>query len=239
MCVNGRSLGVFQNGGYATHILVPEPRHLVDPGNLDLALAATYACSGITVYSAINKLMPMDPDEPIVLVGAGGLGLQAIAVLKAIGHRRIVSVDIGAEKLEAAKAAGATDTVDARGDNVAAKLVEVCGGPVMAVVDLVNGSATARFAFDALGKGGKLVQVGLFGGELSLPLPLMAMRAVTIQGSYVGNPKELRALVKIAQDGSLPGIPITREPLANADSALMRLRAGKVTGRIVLTADAV
>ena len=181
----------------------------------------------------------MDADDPIVLIGAGGLGLQAIAVLKAMGHRRIVSVDIGAEKLEAAKAAGATDIVDARGDDVSATLTKVCGGPVMAVVDLVNGSATARFAFDALGKGGKLVQVGLFGGELSLPLPLMAMRAVTVQGSYVGNPKELRALVKIAQGGSLPGIPITREPFPQADSALMRLRAGQVTGRIVLTADAV
>ena len=238
MCLNGRSLGVFQHGGYATHILVPEPRHLVDPGNLDPALAATYACSGITVYSAINKLMPMEPDEPIVLIGAGGLGLQAIAVLKAMGHRRIVSVDVSAEKLEAATQAGASDVVDARGEGVSQRLTEVCGGPVMAVVDLVNGSATARSAFDALGKGGKLVQVGLFGGELSLPLPLMAMRALTIQGSYVGNPKELRALVAIAQSGDLPPIPITREPLANADSALMRLRAGQVTGRIVLTADA-
>jgi propanol-preferring alcohol dehydrogenase len=238
MCVNGRSLGVFQHGGYATHILVPEPRHLVDPGNLDPALAATYACSGITVYSAINKLMPMEPDEPIVLVGAGGLGLQAIAVLRAMGHRRIVSVDVSAEKLAAATEAGASDVVDARGEGVSQRLTEVCGGPLMAVVDLVNGSATARFAFDALGKGGKLVQVGLFGGELSLPLPLMAMKALTIQGSYVGNPKELRALVAIAQSGSLPPIPITREPLANADSALMRLRAGQVTGRIVLTADA-
>jgi propanol-preferring alcohol dehydrogenase len=64
------------------------------------------------------------------------------------------------------------------------------------------------------------------------------MKALTIQGSYVGNPKELRALVAIAQSGSLPPIPITREPLANADSALMRLRAGQVTGRIVLTAEA-
>ena len=81
------------------------------------------------------------------------------------------------------------------------------------------------------------MQVGLFGGELTLPLPMMAMKAVTIQGSYVGNPKDLRALVGIAQGGGLPAIPITREPLANADSALQRLRAGQVTGRIVLTAQ--
>jgi hypothetical protein len=47
------------------------------------------------------------------------------------------------------------------------------------------------------------------------------------------------ALVAMAQGGKLPGIPITREPMRNADAALQRLIAGKVTGRIVLTADAV
>jgi propanol-preferring alcohol dehydrogenase len=238
MCLQGKALGVFQNGGYATHVLAPEPRHLVDPGDLDHALAATYACSGITVFSAINKVMPLAPDVPIVLVGAGGLGLQAIAVLKAMGHRRIVSVDINAEKLAAAKQAGASDTVDGSGDGVTARIIETCGGPVEAIIDLVNGSATARLAFDALTKGGKLVQVGLFGGELTVPLPVMAMRALTVQGSYVGSPKELRALVAMAQGGKLPGIPITREPMRNADAALQRLIAGKVTGRVVLTAEA-
>src|SRR5665213_924077 len=44
MCLTPKSLGVFQNGGYATHVLAPHPRHLVDPGTLDPALAATYAC---------------------------------------------------------------------------------------------------------------------------------------------------------------------------------------------------
>lgn len=239
MCLQGKALGVFQNGGYATHVLAPEPRHLVDPGDLDPALAATYACSGITVFSAINKVMPLAPDVPIVLVGAGGLGLQAIAVLKAMGHRRIVSVDINAEKLAAARQAGASDTVDGSGDGVTARIIEACGGPVEAIIDLVNGSATARLAFDALTKGGKLVQVGLFGGELTVPLPVMAMRALTVQGSYVGSPKELRALVAMAQGGKLPAIPITREPMRNADSALQRLIAGKVTGRIVLTSEAV
>ena len=119
------------------------------------------------------------------------------------------------------------------------RIVEACGGLVDAVIDLVNGSQTALAAFDALNKGGKLVQVGLFGGELTLPLPLMAMRALTVQGSYVGSPKELRALVKLAQGGKLPPIPITREKLPNADSALKRLIAGQVTGRIVLQAEGV
>lgn len=237
MCtVASRSLGVYQNGGYGTHVVAPHPRHLVDPGTLDPAVAATYACSGITVYSAIRKLLPMPPAEPIVLVGAGGLGLNAIEILKALGHKAIVVVDLNAEKLKSATAAGATSVVDASTPGVAKRILAACGGPVLAVIDLVNGTATAAFAFEALRKGGKLIQVGLFGGEMTLPLPLMPMRALTVQGSYVGNPKELRELVALAQDGGISALPITSIPQSDANTALHRLRDGMVTGRIVLTA---
>ena len=236
MCLVGRSIGVFQHGGYATHVLAMHPRHLVDPGGLDPAVAATYACSGITVYSAINKVMPLPPDEPVVLVGAGGLGLAAIGVLRALGHRAIVSVDVDAAKRAAALEAGASAVVDGSGEGVTERILEAAGGPVLAVIDLVNGTQTAAFAFAALGKGGRLVQVGLFGGEMTLPLPLMAMRALTVQGSYVGNPKELRALVVLAQGGGLPALPVTAMPQSQANDALMRLRSGRVHGRIVLQA---
>ena len=237
MCSAGRSLGVYQNGGYATHVLATHWKHLVAFDGIEPGLAATYACSGITVYSAITKLLPMPPDEPIVLVGAGGLGLNAVAVLRALGHARICVVDVAEDKLAAARAQGATDTVLATDEGTTGRIIAACGGPVAAVIDLVNGTGTARFAFDALRKGGKLVQVGLFGGEMVVPLPLMPIRALTIQGSYVGSVKELRALVGIAQQGSLPGIPLTFEPLARADAALNRLRAGQVTGRVILTAQ--
>ncbi|HEX3348876.1 MAG TPA: alcohol dehydrogenase, partial [Acetobacteraceae bacterium] len=226
MCVTPRSIGIYQNGGYATHVLASHPRHLVDPGNVDPAVAATYACSGITVYSAIKKVMPIAPDEPVVIVGAGGLGLNAISVLKAMGHRNIVVVDINASKRQAALVEGATKVVDGSGEGVTKRIVEAIGGPARAVIDLVNGTATARFAFDALQKGGKLVQVGLFGGELTIPLPLMAMRALTVQGSYVGTMKDLRELVQLAQGGGVKPLPVETVPQHEANDALMRLRDG-------------
>jgi alcohol dehydrogenase, propanol-preferring len=239
MCVRAaRSLGVYQNGGYGTHVIAPHPRHLIDPGNVDPAVAATYACSGITVYSAIRKAMPVPPHEAIVLVGAGGLGLNAIKVLRALKHENIISVDISPEKRETALKAGAHKVVDGNGPDVAKRITDAAGGPVLAVIDLVNGTQTARFAFGALRKGGKLIQVGLFGGELMLPLPIMAIRALTVQGSYVGNPKELRELIKLAQEGSLEALPVATVPQNQADSALMRLRDGKVTGRLILKAEA-
>lgn len=238
MCQTMRSIGIYQHGGYGTHVLVPHARHLIDFGHLDPAVAATYACSGVTVYAAIAKVMPIAPEQPIVLIGAGGLGLSAVAVLRAMGHSEIVVIDVSETKRQAALDAGATKTVDGSGDGVAARVVAACGGPVRAVIDFVNGSTTAKFGFDALRKGGKLIQVGLFGGDLTLALPVMATRAMTIQGSFVGSPKQLRELVALASEGKLSPIPVELVPQSQANEALMRLRDGKVSGRIVLRSQA-
>ncbi|MDE2326398.1 MAG: alcohol dehydrogenase, partial [Rhodospirillales bacterium] len=83
----------------------------------------------------------------------------------------------------------------------------------------------------------KLIMVGLFGGELNIPLPFMPMRALTLQGSFVGTPGDLRELVDLAQGGALPKLQIETVPQREADAAIHRLKAGDVTGRLVLVAD--
>jgi propanol-preferring alcohol dehydrogenase len=234
LCQTQRALGISQVGGHASHVMVPHARLLVDPGTLDPALAATYSCSGITVYAAIAKVMPRPADEPILIFGAGGLGLAAVSVLVALGHRAIVVVDLAAEKRQAALAAGATAVVDGAPEDLSARIQAACGGPLGAVIDLVNGGATAQTAFSVLRKGGVLVQVGLFGGGLNVPLPVMAMRELSLRGSYVGSPKDLRALVALAQQGRLAPTPVRTVPLDQVNEAIEDLRAGRVTGRVVL-----
>ncbi len=237
MCrVKPAALGVYAPGGYGEYVLVPHPRHLVDISGLDPLVAATYSCSGITVYSAIAKVMPMAPDDPIVLIGAGGLGLNAVAVLKAMGHRAIIVVDVAQAKRDAAKAAGASAAVDGTGDpsDVAARISAAAGGAVGAVVDLVNSGDTARAGFEALRKGGKLILVGLFGGALSVPLPLIATRAITVRGSYVGNPKELRQLITMAREGRVAPLPVQSRPASEINTILDDLLGGRVVGRVVI-----
>jgi alcohol dehydrogenase/propanol-preferring alcohol dehydrogenase len=129
--------------------------------------------------------------------------------------------------------------VQSTGDDVTARLVEAAGGPVRAALDLVNATATARFLFDALAKGGTLVQVGLFGGEMTVDLPLMAMRELALRGSYVGSLRDLRELVALANKGGLPPIPIEELPQSAANEALRRLKDGQALGRMVLRAEAV
>ena len=238
LCPAQRAIGLAQNGGHASHVLVPHPRFLVDPGGLDPAMAATLACSGLTVYSAVRKIMPLGPAQPVVLFGAGGLGLAAIGVLRALGHRMIVVADIAAGKRDAAMAAGAAGVVDGAAEDVAALIVAACGEPPHAAIDLVNSAATAATAMAVLRKGGVMVQVGLFGGALSVPLPMLAMRDLTIRGSYTGSLADLRAMVGLAQGGGqggvMPALPIKRVGFERVNQAMADLRDGRVTGRIVL-----
>jgi alcohol dehydrogenase, propanol-preferring len=77
--------------------------------------------------------------------------------------------------------------------------------------------------------------VGLFGGDLTLSLPLIPMRALTIQGSYVGSLPETAELMELVRRTGLPPVPVAARPLSEVNAAMEQLRAGKVNGRLVLT----
>jgi alcohol dehydrogenase, propanol-preferring len=167
------------------------------------------------------------------VMGAGGLGLMAIQMLRALGHERIVAVDIDVSKLQAARASGAAGTLDGRDPDAAKKLLDVTGGPIYGAVDLVGATGTASLAMGALRKGGRLVLVGLYGGEIPLSIVPTIQRALTIQGSYVGTLAELKEVVALAREGKLKQIPIEQRPLDKVSDALDQLKAGTVVGRVV------
>jgi alcohol dehydrogenase/propanol-preferring alcohol dehydrogenase len=236
LCAAPRSLGIMRHGGYGSHVLVDRPEHLVAFGDIDPALAATYACSGLTAYSAVHKLMPLPPGEAVVLMGAGGLGLAAISILHAFGCGKVVVVDVSEEKLALARAAGAMAAVNGRGDNLADALRAAAGGPVAGVIDFVGSSETAQAGIEVLSKGGSYIPVGLYGGEITLALPLIPLRAISIRGSYTGNLAELKALVELAQSGALTPMHVECMAHSAPNMALDRLRRGDAAGRLVLEA---
>jgi len=232
-CMSPRWLGVHRAGGYADHLLVPHTRYLVDAKGIDPAWAATLACSGLTTYSAVSQLLPIPPEEWVAVLGAGGLGLQAIGMLRAVGHERIVAIDIDPRKFDAAREAGAAATVDGRDTDAAQRVQQIAGGLLYAAVDLVNSGETATLALAVLRKGGKCILVGLYGGEVPIALVTIVQRALSIIGSNVGTVAELNAVVELARAGKIRPIPIEQRPLEDVSRTLDQLKAGTVTGRVV------
>src|ERR1700741_2037888 len=137
MCLKPASLGVYCDGGYADHMIVPHPRYLLDLKGLDPVTAAPYACSGVTTYSALKKV-EKDLGSPIVIIGAGGLGLMALSLLKAMGGKGAIVVDIDAKKRKAAERAGALATVDGSAPDALEQLAQKAGGPIRAGIVLVR-----------------------------------------------------------------------------------------------------
>lgn len=235
LCAAPRFLGVHKPGGYADHVMVPHPRYLLDLGRLTPAQAAPYACSGITAFGALKRVgEAIFREQPIMVIGAGELGLMCLTLLQAMGGRGAVVADIDAKKREAAMSAGALAAIDAGAPDAVKQAQAAAKEGIGAAIDFVGAQATAKLGIDAIARGGKYVIVGLFGGDITLSLPLLPMRAITIQGSYVGSLAEMKELLALVATGKVPPVPISERRLEDAYRVLEDLKAGRIVGRAVL-----
>jgi Alcohol dehydrogenase GroES-like domain len=84
LCAASRHLGIAVDGGYATHVVVPHPRYLLDYGPLSPALAGALMCSGLTAYAALKRQASRAARGPVLLVGLGGVGMMGLALARAM-----------------------------------------------------------------------------------------------------------------------------------------------------------
>lgn len=234
ICLKGRALGIVRPGGFSDYVLVPHPRYLVDIDGLDAAEAAPLACAGVTTYSAIKKLGDRIHSEPVLIIGAGGLGLMAIEVLKAMDAKGVIVADIDPIKREAAMAAGAMGVIDAKAPDAAQQIIDVTGGGAGAILDLVGATPTVSLAIQSARRGAHIVICGLMGGDITLSIPIIPMRPLCIEGSYVGTLDELRDLVALVKRTGMMPIPVVRRPMFEVNQAMDDLHHGKVIGRTIL-----
>jgi propanol-preferring alcohol dehydrogenase len=169
-----------------------------------------------------------------VIVGAGGLGLMCLSILKAMEGRGAIVLDIDADKRAAAMQIGALAAIDPAAPDARQQILTAAGGALWAAVDLVGSSSTVQLCIDCLTKGGALIVVGLYGGAVTIPTPYLPLRALTVRGSYTGSLAELKELVALVRRAPLPYVPMRVRPLDEANAALADLKAGRVIGRQVL-----
>ena len=234
LCESPKSLGVFQNGGYAERMLIPDYKFLAKIDNLDPDGAASLACSGLTAFTAIKKSLVNDP-ENILIVGAGGLGLMAVQIAKALTTSNIICADLDDTKLNTAKDLGATYIVNTKEPDAAKKIMSICNEKgVDSIVDFVNAPPTVKMDLSIIRKRGNIILVGLFGGAVELPLVSVPLKAITIQGAYTGNYNDMLELIKLAQRGVINPIVSKRYTLDDANTALEDLKNRKIIGRAVI-----
>ena len=235
LCNAPRALGVTVDGGYATHVLVPHPRYLLDVEGIAPEIAGPLMCSGLTGYSAVKKALPYLRSGPLMIVGLGGVGMMGLQFARALTDAPILAADIDGAKREAALRLGAREAFDPADAGARKAIFKASGGGVGAAVDFAGSDKSLGLAQSAVAKGGAAIVVGLIGGSFSLPIPMFPLRALTIMGSYVGSPAEAAEMMELVKAGKVAPIPVEARPLAETSRSLDDLRAGRVVGRVVIT----
>ncbi len=234
ICAAPRHLGITVDGGYATHVLVPHPRYLIDYAPLSPSYAGALMCSGLTAYAALKRLADRAARAPLLLVGLGGVGLMGLALARAMYGTAPYVADIDPKKREAALAAGAQAAFDPADPNARKALLKASGG-IYAAIDFAGSDKSLNFATGVLAKGGKVVVTGLIGGGYSTAVAMFPLKAMTIEGTQTGTLAEARELIDLVREKNIAPPPIAERPLDQASETLDDLRAGKIVGRVVLT----
>ena len=185
ICAAPRHLGITVDGGYATHVLVPHPRYLIDYAPLPASYAGALMCSGLTAYAALKRLADRAARAPLLLIGLGGVGLMGLALARAMYGVAPFVADIDAKKREAALAAGAEAAFDPADPGARKELLKASGG-IYAACDFVGSDKSLNFATGVLAKGGKVVVTGLIGGAYSTAVAMFPLKAMTIEGTQTG-----------------------------------------------------
>lgn len=241
-CTNGNeldceapcSLGTRRAGGYADHVLVPHARYVLPYEGIDPLVAASAACSGLTAYSALKKLPLCGDSDTVVIIGAGGLGLAALGLIRQITPAKVVAVDVNPQNLELARPLADAVIVSNAKDSLT-QLREFAQGGAYAVIDFVGLPQTFEWGMSALRKGGTLIVVGLFGGGTHLSIPLLPMRNLRVIGSYVGSLAEFSELLEILGSKPIVSVPVQSRPISEINEIFQDIHHGRVAGRVIAT----
>ena len=228
---------------FAERTVVPAAGAVPIPHELALWQAALLGCGVVTGMGAVRNVADVQPGDSVVVFGCGGVGLQVIAGARLAGAQPIVAVDRVPEKLELARAQGATHMVDASAEEPLDAVRRLTDGGADFAFEVIGRPETIRLAWDAIRPGGTAVVVGLVpeGVEVSLPA-IEFLSDKSIRGTYYGSgdpAAELPELARLALDGhlDLAGVVTRVDELDGVEAALGRLRRGE-GARTVLVIDA-
>lgn len=229
-------------GGLADYGCFPAARCLPIPDAMPFAHAAGFQIAYGTAHVALDHRAALRPGETLLVLGAaGGVGLTAVEVGKVLGAR-VIACARGADKLEAARAAGADHIIDSETADLRAEVRALGGADV--VYDPVGG-AQFEAAFRATNPGGRIIPIGFASGTVpQIPANHLLVKNLTVIGLYWGGylkfrPEvltgSLQTLLEWYGAGTLHPHVSHELPIERAAEALELLRSRQSTGKVVVT----
>ncbi len=243
---NAKGEGVIQKarvGGFAEYVVVHRSQLVKIAPDFPMHLAALLGCGVITGFGAVVNRAQVSPLESVVVIGAGGVGLNAIQGAVTCGAYPIIAVDVVGSKLERARAFGATHTFDAKTVDLVAGVKELTGGRGADYAFVTVGSTAAlQQAFAMLARRGSAVMVGLPPATdplLSLPAAEFALTEKTVTGGFMGSASvqaDIPGIIALYKAGryKLDELVAGRYPLERINEAMASSAGGEALRNVIV-----
>lgn len=246
--VGDRVMALVSTGGFAEECVADAARTLPLPQGMDFDTGAALMLTYCTSLHALKDVGALQPGETLVVLGAaGGVGVSAIEVGKAMGAR-VIAAASSEDKLALCRQVGADDTINYSTENLKDRINELTGGKGADMVyDPVGGSYTEQ-ALRAIAWRGKLLVIGFAAGEIpKIPLNLALLKERQILGVYWGDSTKhdpeghqanLRQLEAWFVEGRIKPVVSERFPLERGGEAIALIANRGAKGKIVVVPGA-
>jgi len=203
-CLRARVLGMHRPGGFAERVALPAAGLVALPDSVGDAVAAVATDAIATPYHALTTVAELRAGESVLVIGAGGLGLHAIGLARALGAARIVAVDPSPAARALALASGADAALDPGAEADPGRALAALARGSSLALECVGRAACVELAIGALAPGGRLVVVGVGHDRPSLP-PLARFVAgeLCVRGAFGSTPREIREVIELVASGRL------------------------------------
>ena len=209
---------------------------------IDLDVASLLSCGVLTGVGAVRNTARVAPGSSVVVLGAGGVGLNVVQGARLAGAAEVIAVDPDQRRLDAALRLGASASVTVA-DDVPEEVRAVTEGEMADYVFVATAAVSAiETGLGLLGRMGTLVLVGMprSGARVSLDPVTVASRGQRILGSKMGSARPARdipALVALYREGrlELDSLITARYPLAEIEEALGSARSGDALRNVIIT----
>ena len=236
----GDPVWMYSMGGLSELAVMPERAAARLHDDLPLNDSAIFGCALLTAYGAARHVGALVPGETVVVLGAGGVGTSLVQMAVALGAERVIAVDLAADKLDFARAMGASDVVDASaGSGVDAVRELTDGRGADLVFEAVGHPTSFRQATEMAADGGRCVMVGIApaGRTAEVEITRLVRRKLQVLGSFGGRPtSDLPILMDMVADGRLrlDGAITRRFSLDETTTAYEMLERGEIAGRAIV-----
>lgn len=239
-----RVMAMLAHGGYAEQALAKTGDTFVIPDAMSFEDAATFPVAYLSSHVAIRWEGRLQPGETMLVLGAaGGVGLTAVEIGKAMGARVIAGAS-SAEKLAAAADHGADDGINYRDEALTERVMALTDGKGVDVCFDPVGGDLFDSALSSLGWGGRILLVGFVGGVPQIPANRLLVKNRAAHGSSLrhfrwNQPDKLRRSVEELfgwyEDGKLHPLVTHRLPLEKTIDAIKLLTQRKAHGKVIVT----